>query len=130
MSWVDCILVRALVKFGKVAGSDNCVEEFILGPRKFEEYVSTTVTGPSWLTCACIEWMMMSQASSSEEWEKLVKCAGTQNLNVSDDLNESLARPAFGKHRENMWGTRVPFSTFCSSVETKIAPVMTYSIKY
>ena len=28
-----------LLKFGKVAGSDSCVEkEFILGPRKFEEY--------------------------------------------------------------------------------------------
>ena len=28
-----------LLKFGKVAGSDNCVEkEFILGPGKFEEY--------------------------------------------------------------------------------------------
>ncbi len=39
---------------------------------------------------------------------KLVKCAGTQN--VSDVLTESLARPAFEKHREHMWGTRVPFS--------------------
>ena len=28
-----------LLKLGKVAGSDSCVEkEFILGPRKFEEY--------------------------------------------------------------------------------------------
>ena len=58
---------------------------------------------------------------------KLVKCAGTQN--VSDALTKSLARPAFEKHREHMWGTRVPFSAFFSSVETKIAPVMAYSIK-
>jgi hypothetical protein len=58
---------------------------------------------------------------------KLIKCAGTQN--VSDALTKSLARPAFEKHREHMWGTRVPFSAFFSSVETKIAPVMAYSIK-
>jgi hypothetical protein len=43
---------------------------------------------------------------------KLVKCAGTQN--VSDTLTKSLARPAFEKHREHMWGTRVPFSAFFS----------------
>ena len=53
---------------------------------------------------------------------KLVKCAGTQN--VSDALTKSLARPAFEKHREYMWGTRVPFSAFLSTVDTKIAPVM------
>ena len=41
---------------------------------------------------------------------KLVKCAGTQN--VLDTLTKSLARPAFEKHREYMWGTRVPFSSF------------------
>ena len=58
---------------------------------------------------------------------KLVKCAGTQN--VSDALTKSLARPAFEKHREYMWGTRVPFSTFFSNVDTKIAPVMAYSIQ-
>jgi hypothetical protein len=30
---------HCLLKFGKVAGSDNCVEkEFILGPRKFDQY--------------------------------------------------------------------------------------------
>ena len=38
---------------------------------------------------------------------KLVKCAGTQN--VSDALTKSLARPAFEKHREHMWGTVSPF---------------------
>ena len=38
---------------------------------------------------------------------KLVKCAGTQN--VSDTLTKSLARPAFEKLRELMWGTHVPF---------------------
>ncbi len=58
---------------------------------------------------------------------KLVKCAGTQN--VSDALTKSLARPAFEKHREYMWGTRVPVSAFFSTVDTKIAPVMTYSIQ-
>jgi hypothetical protein len=58
---------------------------------------------------------------------KLVKCAGTQN--VSDTLTKSLSRPAFEKHREHMWGTRVPFSAFFSTVETKIAPVMVYIIK-
>jgi hypothetical protein len=58
---------------------------------------------------------------------KLVKCAGTQN--VSDALTKSLARPAFEKHREHMWGTRVPFSAFFSTVETKIAPVVLCSIK-
>ena len=58
---------------------------------------------------------------------KLVtECAGTQN--VSEALTKSLARPAFEKHREYMWGTRVSFSAFFSTVETKIAPVITYSI--
>jgi hypothetical protein len=52
---------------------------------------------------------------------KLVKCAGTQN--VLDVLTKSLTRPAFEKHREHMWGTRVPFLAFFSTVETKIAPV-------
>ena len=53
---------------------------------------------------------------------KLVKCAGTQN--VSDTLTKSLTRPVFEKHREYMWGTRVPVSAFFSTVDTKIAPVM------
>jgi hypothetical protein len=57
---------------------------------------------------------------------KLVKCTGTQN--VSDDLT-NLTRPVFEKHREHMWGTRVPFSAFFRTVETKIAPVMAYIIK-
>jgi hypothetical protein len=58
---------------------------------------------------------------------KLVECAGTQN--VSDPLTKRLVRLAFEKHREYMWGTRVPFSAFFSTVETKIAPVMAYSIQ-
>jgi hypothetical protein len=58
---------------------------------------------------------------------KLVKCAGNQN--VSEVLTKSLTRPAFEKHREQMCETRVPFSVFFSTVETKISPVMTYSIK-
>jgi hypothetical protein len=62
-----------------------------------------------------------------DDHAKLVKCAGTQN--VSDALTRCLARPAFEKHREHMWGTRVPFAAFFSTVETKITPVVTYSIK-
>ncbi len=61
---------------------------------------------------------------------KFVKCAGTQH--VSYALTKCLARPAFEKHqcnREHMWGTRVPFSAFFSTVETKIAPVVAYTIK-
>jgi hypothetical protein len=58
---------------------------------------------------------------------KLVKCADTQN--VSDALTKSLARPAFENHREYMWGTRVPFAAFFGTVDTKIAPVMAYSIQ-
>jgi hypothetical protein len=58
---------------------------------------------------------------------KLVKSAGIQN--VSDSLTKTLTRPAFEKHREHMWGTCVPFSAFFSTVETKITPVMVYTIK-
>ena len=38
---------------------------------------------------------------------KLVKCAGTQN--VWDTWTKNLARPAFEKHREYMWGTQFAF---------------------
>ncbi len=58
---------------------------------------------------------------------KLVKCGGTQN--VSDVLTKSLTRPAFEKHREHMWGTRVPLFSFFSTVETKVAPVVVCRIK-
>jgi hypothetical protein len=61
---------------------------------------------------------------------KLVKCAGTQNN--SDALTKSLTRPsnpAFEKHMEHMWGTRVPFSAFFSTVETTIAPVMPIALR-
>jgi hypothetical protein len=58
---------------------------------------------------------------------KLVKCAGTQN--VSDALTKSLARPDLRNTRGTYLGTRVPFSAFFSTVETKIAPVVAYSIK-
>jgi hypothetical protein len=52
-----------LLKFGKVPGSNSCVEkEFKLGTRQYEEYSPLpTVTAPSWLTCDCIEWMKMTQ---------------------------------------------------------------------
>jgi hypothetical protein len=58
---------------------------------------------------------------------KLVKCAGTQN--VSDTLTKILTRLVFEKHREYMWGTRLSFSAFFSTVDTKISPVMDYSIQ-
>ena len=41
---------------------------------------------------------------------KLLKCAGPQN--VADALTKSLPRPALAKHRQYMWGTRIPFSAF------------------
>jgi hypothetical protein len=41
---------------------------------------------------------------------KLLKCAGPQN--VADALTKSLLRPALSKHRQYMWGTRIPFSAF------------------
>eukprot|EP00802_Teleaulax_amphioxeia_P023685 Tamp_24303.p1 GENE.Tamp_24303~~Tamp_24303.p1 ORF type:complete len:152 (-),score=1.63 Tamp_24303:244-699(-) len=41
---------------------------------------------------------------------KLLKCAGPQN--VADALTKSLPRPALAKHRQFMWGTRIPFSAF------------------
>jgi len=43
---------------------------------------------------------------------KLLKCAGPQN--VADALTKSLPRPALSKHRQYMWGTRIPFSAFIS----------------
>jgi len=43
---------------------------------------------------------------------KLLKCEGPQN--VADALTKSLPRPALSKHRQFMWGTRIPFSAFFS----------------
>ena len=40
-----------------------------------------------------------------------------------------LYKTVFEKHREHVWGTRVPFSAFFGTVETKISPVVDYSIK-
>jgi len=45
---------------------------------------------------------------------KLKKCAGT--MNVADANTKSLPSPAFNKHREYMWGTRLPFQAFESGV--------------
>ena len=45
---------------------------------------------------------------------KLLKCAGPQN--VADALTKSLPRPALAKHRQYMWGTRIPFSAFLISL--------------
>ena len=47
---------------------------------------------------------------------KLLKCAGPQN--VADALTQSLPRPALSKHRQYMWGTRIPFSAFYLSFKT------------
>jgi hypothetical protein len=62
---------------------------------------------------------------------KLVKFAafaGTQN--VSDALTKTLDRHAFEKHREYVgFPVCVPFSAFFTAVESKIAPVMAYSIQ-
>ena len=41
---------------------------------------------------------------------KLRKCAGP--LNVADANTKSLPSPAFVKHRDFMWGSRVPFAAF------------------
>ena len=44
-------------------------------------------------------------------------------------FDEELVKTAFERHREHVWGTCVPFSAFFGTVETKIAPVVDYSIK-
>ena len=41
---------------------------------------------------------------------KLAKCAGTQN--VADAFTKSLPGPAYVKHRQYMWGSRIPFEAF------------------
>ena len=41
---------------------------------------------------------------------KLIKCAGTQN--VADAFTKSLPGPSFLKHRQYMWGSRIPFEAF------------------
>eukprot|EP00961_Rhodomonas_salina_P270879 3660362-Rhodomonas_salina.1 len=45
---------------------------------------------------------------------KLRKCAGTQH--VADALTKSLPAPSFHKHREYLYGSRVPFEAFRVSV--------------
>ena len=57
---------------------------------------------------------------------KLLKCAGPQN--VADALTKSLPCPALAKHRQYMWGTRVPFSAFFLSMRTGKFPTASYSI--
>ena len=57
---------------------------------------------------------------------KLLKCAGPQN--VADALTKSLPRPALAKHRQVMWGTRIPFSAFHLSLKTQTAPTASYDI--
>ena len=57
---------------------------------------------------------------------KLLKCAGPQN--VADALTKSLPRPALAKHRQHMWGTRIPFSAFYLSLKTGQSPTAAYDI--
>ena len=57
---------------------------------------------------------------------KLLKCAGPQN--VADAFTKSLPRPALVKHRQYMWGTRVPFSAFYLSLKTGKSPTASHSI--
>jgi hypothetical protein len=57
---------------------------------------------------------------------KLLKCAGPQN--VADALTKSLPRPALAKHRQYMWGTRIPFSAFYLSLKTGRPPTASYNI--
>jgi len=57
---------------------------------------------------------------------KLLKCAGPQN--VADALTKSLPRPALSKHRQHMWGTRIPFSAFYLSLKTGRPPTASYNI--
>eukprot|EP00961_Rhodomonas_salina_P132842 1788199-Rhodomonas_salina.1 len=45
---------------------------------------------------------------------KLRKCAGTQN--VADALTKSLPAPSFTKHREYLFGSRIPCEAFNVSV--------------
>jgi hypothetical protein len=57
---------------------------------------------------------------------KVLKCAGSQN--VADVLTKSLPRPALAKHRQYMWGTRIPFSAFSLSLKTGRSPTASYNI--
>eukprot|EP00961_Rhodomonas_salina_P157845 2124841-Rhodomonas_salina.1 len=41
---------------------------------------------------------------------KLIKVPGTEN--VADALTKSLPAPAFEKHRQYLWGSGVPFSSY------------------
>jgi hypothetical protein len=57
---------------------------------------------------------------------KLLKCAGPQN--VADALTKSLPRPALAKHRQYMWGIRIPLSAFYLSLKTGRSPTASYNI--
>jgi hypothetical protein len=68
---------------------------------------------------------------------KLLKCAGPQNVadakcagpqNVADALTKNLPRPVLAKHRQYMWGTRIPFSAFYLSLKTGRSPTASYNI--
>ena len=57
---------------------------------------------------------------------KLLKCARPQD--VADALTKSLPRPAVAKHRQYMWGTRIPFSAFYLSLKTGRSQTASYNI--
>ena len=59
---------------------------------------------------------------------KLLKCEGPQN--VADALTKSLPRPALAKHRQHMWGTRIPFSAFYLSLKTGRPPTVPPTVSY
>eukprot|EP00961_Rhodomonas_salina_P061606 827036-Rhodomonas_salina.2 len=42
------------------------------------------------------------------------KCAGTQN--IAEALTKSLSAPSFLKHREHLFGSRIPFEAFRVSI--------------
>jgi hypothetical protein len=56
----------------------------------------------------------------------LLKCAGPQN--VAEALTKSLPLPALAKHRQYMWGTRIPFSAFYLFLKTGRPPTASYNI--
>ena len=57
---------------------------------------------------------------------KLLKCAGPQN--VAHALTKSLPLPALAKHRQHMWGSRIPFYAFYLSLKTRRSPTAAYDI--
>ncbi len=86
-----------------------------------------TIGGGEWTNKQAGSFCVGPYAGSIHLGEiKLFKCLGTQN--VADSLTKSLPRPAFAKHREYMWGTRVPFSAFYS--HSRLSPCAAYVVRF